>query len=240
MKKPVFRLFTLVVLFGVYGCVNSKYTSKDYDKSGKKNVGVLRPISIIALIEEKNQAKYDSVLSAQTASQLLSSTIEMVGNDKNCKEINLDNVTQKKVYDEILEIGSKIHQAKGKTQKELVASSYKMPDTIYNILNDNNLDQLVISYHRGFTRTKANYRNQNLKNLGVGLLTLGMYIPIAIKSNSLLYTWVLDKSNRSIVFSNKSLEEIEPVDFAQFSQQICGLYLNFYTANTPNGPCYHQ
>ncbi|WP_149867055.1 hypothetical protein [Solirubrum puertoriconensis] len=45
----------------------------------------------------------------------------------------------------------------------------------------------------GFTRTSENYQGQVAKTLGVGLLTLGMYVPVAVKASAGLYAFVYDR-----------------------------------------------
>lgn len=235
--------FNAVLLFCVLylcSCAGFKYSNESYDKSNKKNIGILKPISLISTIGEKNNMVYDSTLSSQTTNQLFSNTAEMTGTDKVPTHIELDVNTQKIIYQEIFSLGEKLNDAKSKKQKQVVADNYVMSETIYKVFTEHNIDQLIISYHKGFTRTKSNYRSQSWKGLGVGLLTLGAYIPTPIKANSLIYTWVLDKNQKSVIFSNMSLKEIEPTNSTAFIKQICELYLNFYTTQTPQGVCYHR
>lgn len=235
--------FNAVLLFCVLylcSCAGFRYSNESYDKSNQKSIGILKPISLVSTIGVKNNMVYDSALSVQTANQLFSNTAEMTGTDKGPINIEVDDSTQKIIYQEMFTLAEKLNRAKSKKQKQAVADTYIMSETVYQVFKEHPIEQLIISYHKGFTRTKSNYRSQNWKGLGVGLLTLGAYIPTPIKANSMIYTCVFDKNRKSVVFSNMSLKEIEPTNVNAFTKQICELYLNFYTAQTPQGICYHR
>ncbi|MDF7819839.1 hypothetical protein P1X15_19615 [Runella sp. MFBS21] len=237
---PIKTISTIIISIFLFNCTSFKYTNGTYDKSTSKNIGVLKPISIIGIVGEKNKMNYDSILSIQITSQLLNNTIEVAGTNKTPVPIEADNDTEEIIYKEVFALGQKLNSAKSKKKKQIVVDNYEMSEAIYQLMNEKQLDQLIISYHKGFSRTKSNYRNQNWKGLGVGLLTLGAYIPTPIKANSLIYTWVFDKNKKSIVFSNMSIKEIEPTDTNEFIKQICELYLGFYTEKTPEGLCFHR
>lgn len=77
----------------------------------------------------------------------------------------------------------------------------------------------------GFGRRKANYRGQVAKDAAIGILTLGMAVPTAVRSNITLYAFIFDAQKNEIAYYKRSLPiEKEPTDEKVIEKQLAGLF----------------
>jgi hypothetical protein len=52
----------------------------------------------------------------------------------------------------------------------------------------------------GFTRTAANYRGQVAKGLGVGLLTMGLVVPVPNQASTRVGVFIYDAQQQAVVY----------------------------------------
>ncbi len=181
---------------------------------------------------------YDSTASQKAQKRITDLFKETASQHASIKEIITDTASYRKIYQEVFAISSKMKIAKTKIRKQQIVDSCSLSKGLDSLMQANQIDQLVITYQQGFYRTKANYKKQNLKGAGVGLLTLGLYIPVPIGSQSLLVSWVIDRNKKALVFSNLNSEQMHPTNRDNLKLQVCELYQKFYTAAYSNGVCY--
>lgn len=160
-----------------------------------KNIGYFEPISLISLIEKGNQAKLNDSLSL-ISTKVLDTIIENSNNPKISKQFQIDDSKLKlRLENDILKTMSAIK----KTKKLEFIKTTNLMDSI--VKNENQRFALCV-INSGFDRRKHNYGNQIAKGIGIGILTLGMYTPVPIKSNTSTYVMIYDAQNSSIVFFN--------------------------------------
>lgn len=240
MHKFKLLFYSLPISLVFLSCVNEKYVSSDFKKSNNnKHIGIINPASKVDFIEEKNEFKVDDELSNKASKVLYHSISEMTGYQKSKKEIIVDIPTLDILYKELFNLETLLVQAPSRKDRNRLIKSYNLSESLLNVLEENEVDQLIIAYQLGFTRTKPNYRTQTAKGVGVGLLTLGVYVPMPIKYSSKVYVWTIDSETKKIVFHNKNLSYVEPLDSKEISNQICNLFEGFYTYKSQNGSCYH-
>ncbi|GAB4017097.1 hypothetical protein GCM10028808_47680 [Spirosoma migulaei] len=207
-------------------------------KSRNLTIGILTPNCYIGVIKEANKVTFDSLTSQKAKKKLLESTQEALSHHLAAKEVTTDTATYRKIYQEIFAINTKLNSTKSKPRRQQIVDSCRISRSLDSLMQVNGVDQLIISYQQGFYRTKTNYRQQSLKGAGVGLLTLGLYMPVPIGASSLILTWVVDRGRQSLVFTNFHVEQNHPTNSAYLKQQVCELYQRFYTATYSNGICY--
>ncbi|MCP9757461.1 hypothetical protein EGI26_20050 [Lacihabitans sp. CCS-44] len=237
-----FRFLCSAIPFAIIflGCVNEKYISSDFRKSNNNlNIGIIRPASKVDFIEEKNEFQVDDNLSEKAAEIVFHSITEMAGYQKSKEEILVDFTTLDAIYKELFNLENLLVQAPSRKDRNRLIKSYNLSETILNVIEENKVDQLIIAYQLGFTRTKPNYRTQIAKGFGVGILTLGVYTPLPIKSSSKIFAWTIDTKTKKIIFHNKNLLYIEPLNSKEISNQICDVFEGFYTYKSQNGSCFH-
>ena len=68
--------------------------------------------------------------------------------------------------------------------------------------------------HPGLLPNRENYSNQLAKSIGMGLLTMGMLVPIATKAKSIICLFIHDSQQKTIVDYNHTTPpaEREPLD----------------------------
>ncbi|MCP9748442.1 hypothetical protein [Lacihabitans sp. CS3-21] len=240
MQKLKLLLLLLPITLNFASCVNEKYISSDFKKSNnQKHIGIVSPASKVDFIEEKNEFQVDDDLSKKAIDVVYHSISEMLGYQKSKEQIIVDFTTLDILYEELFKLETLIIQTPSRKDRNRLIKSYHLSETMLNVLEDNKVDQLIISYQQGFTRTKPNFRTQTAKGVGVGILTLGVYMPMPIKASSKIYVWTIDSQTKKIVFHNKNLSYIEPLDSKEISNQICNLFEGFYTYKSKNGSCFH-
>ncbi|MDV3752749.1 hypothetical protein [Elizabethkingia anophelis] len=203
MKKNFILLVALVLL---NSCAASLLTDKSVKPSEIKNMVNFEPISFIHLIEKGNKTKINDSLS-MVSTQILNSIIVSNTNPKVEKNIVIDNPEAKlRIQSDILKTMSEIIKTKKIDQ-------IKTTPLMDSIVKNGNQRYALCLITSGFERRKGNYGNQVAKGIGIGLLTLGMYTTVPIKSNTSLYAMIYDAERSHVVFYNHiPLIEKSPTD----------------------------
>lgn len=116
------------------------------------------------------------------------------------------------------EIGRAAAGLAGRTQ---LAGGASLPVLDY-LLRQQGQRYAMVPVARGFTRNPGNYGGQVAKSIGVGLLTMGMLVPISVKAKSEITVFVYDSQQRAIVYLNTTPPpaEREPLDAASLDKQL--------------------
>lgn len=62
----------------------------------------------------------------------------------------------------------------------------------------------LFSYVWGYTRTASNYRGQVAKALGIGLLSMGMVVPVADRASTRVGVFIYDAAQHAVVYYKSS------------------------------------
>jgi hypothetical protein len=218
MKKLI-----LIIAFGISlvlssSCVTNKYISKNVKPTDITEIKYFQPLSYISLIEKGNTSKPNDSLS-QISMKLLDSVIRHNNNFRIEKKIEVGNLKNHiKVTNEL---GSIIQTIMNNRKLDGVT----LTPTIDSIMKSNNQRFAMASATTGFGRRKGNYGNQIAKGIGIGILTLGMYAQVPIKSSLSLYTIILDSERNEVVYYCKtSPVEASPTDKKIIEKQYKLLY----------------
>ncbi|MFC6225541.1 hypothetical protein ACFP2F_20010 [Hymenobacter artigasi] len=94
--------------------------------------------------------------------------------------------------------------------------------TLDYLLSTQNQRYVLVTATQGFTRTPNNYSGQVAKSIGVGVLTMGMMVPIAIKAKSIICLFIYDRQQKAIVYYNHTPPpaEREPLNQAVLERQL--------------------
>ena len=217
MKKILF--LTLAILF--QSCVTNKYLSSSTPIDEILDIGYFEPLAIIELIKKDNKSEASdslSIDSKQKIDSLLSSNRKKY---KIKERITLNKKIQGKVENEISYL---IQSAMRKKNLKGI----KLTPIIDSILESRNqrfgLGVLAV----GFGRSKGNYVGQVAKSVVVGVLTLGLFIPVPIKSNLRLFSIIVDSKKNEISFYKATLLiEKSPNNYFVLKSQLDKLYENY-------------
>lgn len=106
-----------------------------------------------------------------------------------------------------------------------------LDDRLVNYLENKNIKYVILTFQAGFTREQGNYGKQVAKGLGIGILTLGLLVPVPIKSNSTIVCCVLDTRNKNVAFYRKRTAEVEPLEEQVINRQIRIIIDSWLTAS---------
>jgi len=217
MKKILF--LTLAILF--QSCVTNKYLSSSTPIVEISDIGYFEPLAIIELIKKQNKSEPSdslSIVSKQKIDSLLSTNRKKY---KIKERITLNKKIQEKVD---YEISFLIQSAMTKRNLEGI----KITPVLDSILESRNqrfgLGVLAV----GFGRRKGNYGGQIAKGVAVGVLTLGLFVPVPIKSNLRLFSIIVDSQKNEISFYKATLPiEKSPTNYFILKTQLDKLYENY-------------
>ncbi len=215
MKKIVFFL-SIVVL--VSSCTSSKLVNRSVPGSAIKEPAYFEPLAFVSVIDKGNSGKHNDSLS-NVSKILLDSVIRQSKNLKVSKKVEIADLKLKEEIEGELEA---LIQNIIKTNK---IEGVKIPVKIDSVLNTSNHRFTIATVASGFGRAKGNYGKQIAKGIGVGVLTLGMYTPVPIKANTILYVVIFDTQKREIIYYAKSSPlEKAPTDKKALEKQYRALF----------------
>ncbi len=214
------------ILLGVFSlalsaCANLQYVSKSTPVRDVRHVASFESAGYISYIDKGNQGVLSDSLSAITAG-LLDSIITGSRILPVDTLIRLDADTKRRVYRE-MEYLVQILQANRK------AASVPITPTIDSLLTESGRRFGMATIGVGFGRRKGNYAGQAAKAVGIGILTLGLYAPIPVKSNLMIYSMVVDAEQDQVTFSSRTVPiEKDPTDAKVVSAQFRKAYEGYF------------
>ena len=190
-------------------CASTQYIASETDPRDVRDVVLLAPSAFVNYIEKGNRSTPSDSLSRLTDSllQLVVPHSRILPVDSTL--LALDPVTRAGVADALWSVVQ-------------VATVQRHKGPLYA---PPLLDSLVeASGHRyglalvgvGFGRRKGNYGGQLAKGAGIGILTLGMYVPVPIKSTLTLYAAIFDAETDRVVYVNRT----QPVEKDPTSEEV--------------------
>jgi hypothetical protein len=221
-KKLQMKKLTLLIGIGITlfltSCVTNKYISKTVKASDITEIKYFTPLSYVSLIEKGNRSTLNDSLSS-ISKVLLDSVIRNNTNFRIEKKINIDGIENNvKVNNEL----SFLIQTILNNRK---LDGIKLTPTVDSIMKSNKQRFAMASITTGFGRKKGNYGNQIAKGIGVGILTLGMYAPVPIKSSFSLFTIILDSEKNEVVYYSRTMPvEKSPTDLKAIEKQYRTLF----------------
>lgn len=220
MMKPILILTSALILTscGAPKFINSSVSSKEVVK-----LNYFEPFSYIQHIEKGNQSKFSDSLSFLTKTRLDSLLNKNKSTLRLHERIDLsDSELRTRVENEIGYLAQIIGQRKKLEGIPLTLA-------IDSIMESNNQRFALATVATGFGRRKGNYGGQVGKGAAIGVLTLGMYAPIPVKSNLTLYSFIFDSEKNVVAFFKKALPvEKEPTDPEIIEKQLMSLFNGYF------------
>lgn len=205
-------LVLMLLLLVVMSSCSGKYVS--LTKTGKlQELAHFEHISSIHLIEKGDEMVYNKTIS-DSATVIFNNTLRTNSRVKVTKALAYSSDLQRnQANTEIMKL-MKIAES-GES-----LANYSITTTLDKVLEENNMRYGLITFAAGFTRTNPNYNKQLAKSVAVGLLTLGMFVPISIQSTNNVYVMVVDSYSNEIIFYNKHKSTNEPLHVGMLKSQL--------------------
>lgn len=220
MKEKIIGIIILGIIF--QSCVANKYLSSATPKNEVINMDYFEPYSYVRLIKRGNKSELNDSLSLESKRKIDSVMYSNRNFYKIKDKIIIDNNTlNQKVENELSYL---IQSAMQKRKLEGI----ELTPVIDSILESRNQRFALGIVATGFGRRKGNFGGQIAKGVAIGVLTLGLFTPVPIKSNLSLYTIIVDSKKNEITFYKNTLPiEKSPTDPIIIKKQLDKLYENY-------------
>jgi len=220
MKQRIIIILTLGIIF--QSCVTNKYLSSATPINEISNIEYFEPYAYIQLIKKGNKSELNDSLSVVSKQKIDSVIYSNRRNYRIKEKIILNNkIVNEKVENELSFL---IQSAMRKNKLEGI----EITPVIDSILESRNQRFGLGIIAAGFGRRKGNYGGQVAKGVAVGVLTLGLFAPVPIKSNITLYSIIVDSKKNEISFYKATLSiEKSPTDEFTIKKQLDKLYENY-------------
>ena len=109
----------------------------------------------------------------------------------------------------------------GIASRQRLESGANLP-ILDDLLNAESQRYVLVTAVRGFTRMEGNYGGQLAKTIGVGILTMGMMVPVSVKAKSDICMFIYDRQQKQIVYFNQTPQnaEQEPLSKTAVENQL--------------------
>lgn len=214
MRKTTIILSTLILI----SCV-----AKNIDTDKINSLDYFEPVAFINLTNNENTTTINDSISQLVSHRLDSIINEYSHRFRIRKKLEIRDPSLQKSFEK--EVADLIFEKFINKNPEINIPT----PTIDSILQINNSNFTMLNVVTGFQRTKKNFRNQTLKSLGIGLLTLGNAIPIYSKNSITTYTLIFDSNGEKIVFEKKTdLTESKPTKPSVLRSELIKTFRNYY------------
>ena len=197
------KLFLWIVIL-CSSCSTSKMLTSDVKPAEVTEMLKIEAFSYISLIETGNKSAYNASISSR-ANITLDETLSQFRKKLrlSSKEIKMNNrFERKKLEDEVNYLIASAERNKS-------IKNIAITPVIDSLLSANNMRFGLIIIQSGFTRTKGNYGGQVAKGVGLGILTMGMYVQTPVKASSTMYAMIVDNKNKNVAFYKKTVSQDE-------------------------------
>jgi len=217
------KLFLWVIIL-CSSCSTSKMLTSDVKPVEVTEMLKIEPFSYISLIETGNKSIYNASISSQ-ANTVLNESLERLTRQLRLPSKGIkvnDSFERKKLENEI-------NYLVLSAERNRNIKNIGITPMIDSLLRVNNMRFGLIIIQSGFTRAKGNYGGQVAKGVGLGILTMGMYVQTPVKSSSAIYAMIVDNKNKNVAFYNKSvLQDEEPTEEETITQQLYNIFEKYF------------
>lgn len=180
-------------------CTSKRYTAASHRAENVTDVALLSPVALIGYIDRGNRVIPSDSMSSVTEFLLdsLASTSPHLP-ITHVLEISPDEQTGV-----LGEVSAIVRQAQARRRRDL--SPLPLPPLLDSLVEETGRRYGMALVATGFGRRRGNYGGQVAKSAAVGILTLGMYMPIPVRSNMTLYGVIVDAREDVVVFVDNAV-----------------------------------
>ena len=210
-------VLSLVVLAGMLSscAVSSGIVRTGFQPRTIQEMPFASPVAQVATIQRGNQPKFNLEASAESVRLMRKLLVSYQSELHLGGELMIPDSLQQQAKQEIYQA------VNGIEKRQRLDTGAQLPVLDY-LLTGRNQRYVLVAATQGFTRLEGNYGNQLAKTIGVGLLTMGMMVPVAVKAKSNICLFIYDKEQKNIVYYNHTPPpaEREPLDEAVLEKQL--------------------
>jgi len=183
---------------------------------------VFEPLSYISIIRKRDNMEFSDTLS-NMSKRLWLDVVEQNRHRLNVSSYFIvdDIYSKEKLQDEIRELFEEVESLDK-------FYSIPVPPGIKSHLELSGTRFGMLTVTSGFTRSRGNMRGQMLKSIGIGIITLGMVVPLPVTAHSNVYVMILDnKLDEVIYYKASSMNDSQPLRVKTLNRQLDQLYKNY-------------
>lgn len=158
----------------------------------------LAPVGAVSSIEQGNKARYEPNASADASEALRQALFRHNEKLHLRKELVIKDTVMQRV------VANLTLRAVGELERHHKRPWAMPAPWLDTLLAAQKQRYCLMSYVWGYTRTPSNYRGQVAKSLGVGLLSLGMVVPVANKAATRVGVFIYDAQQQAVVYYKSS------------------------------------
>ncbi|MEN9610330.1 MAG: hypothetical protein RLZZ628_1144 [Bacteroidota bacterium] len=206
-------------------CGTTRQLTSNRKLSEIDKVLIFKPFSRIDTISSGNRGAYSEEDSEQVSAYLLESAQKAFPQNIRKEVLQTDSHEWRLIQEQITQLVLQVEE-----KQKII--DIPLSDKMIDILNKYNYNFALGAFHVGFTRSRRNYAGEIAKSIGIGILTLGLVVPIPIKSSSTLICFLVDKQNKNIAFYRKRMgQDWDPTDKKKIDRQINYLLMPYLQPN---------
>lgn len=194
MKKYKFPFIIIILLFAT-SCTSVRY-SANFQRANVTSLGYTSPCINLYLISEGNVAEY-SKNNSDSLQYKINNYLEYYKTTFKLFYIKSSKESEQNIRKSVFEICNLLY-------KNRRPDTIKLNNILLNQIDSCKERYIIFSAVNGYSRTKKNMINQEIQSAAIGILTLGMMIPLTNEGSSNLTIFVVDKESKKIVFTNRN------------------------------------
>lgn len=211
----------IVSLFN--SCTTSRLSKSSLQPDEIQEMHYFEPVSFISYIEKGNKGDLDEDLSKQSIR-----LIKYVLEDK-AIIYHLTDSIRYSFSDDRYNAENAIVNLVDQIEFQRSINGISVPPVLKSIMEDNKSRYSLLVLANGFARRKGNYTGQVFKSIGIGILTMGLYYPVPIKSRSNIHVIILDGYKNEIAFYRKSLlDDASPIEPKVVNKQLDKIFKGYF------------
>lgn len=216
-----FILFAGIALF--FPCCRPLPLVSSIRPTEVKDVQKFEPFSYISLVKTENQGHYNDSLS-QISKTLLSRAL-----DRFKPRLPLSGKIAVTDSLALLQLKRELNFICINAERYKDVSHLKISPFLDSLVEKTGKRFALLTFSTGFTRAKGNYAGEIAKGIGIGILTLGMYVQTPIKARSVVYAVIVDSKENNVAFYQRSLlDDEEPLSEDNLGRQVQQLFENYF------------
>lgn len=216
MKKITFILLA-ALSFMAASCAT--YTASSPLKEPVDDLVLLEPISVIEYFTQENMVIVDDDMSRES-SEMVS---QMIQARPGFFHVTDDTILTSKAQEELVSFATFLRSTSKRT-----IPAMPIPVSVKAAIESTGHRYAMAVISRGFTRDRKNYTREVVKDIALGILTLGSVIPVTYKNIFQSTVIIFDtKTDQVIYFNPLEQRTIDPLDQARVDYYLTSLVNNY-------------
>lgn len=227
MKKRTFLLLSLSVLL-LTSCSTIRYYAEDLQANPMTDIPVLEPYTHIDYLAGKRELV--SLMRDSLSNRANERLMQVLIDDQSLPigdVLHVDDDSIRRV------IGNEMDLIAWNCPSKQDAQLTALPPVMQQFMEDNDLPYVMLIFHGGYVRSRANYSSEIAKSVGLAVLTTiltfgaAMTYSVASEQGSDMAVLIADRDKQSLAFFNRVRSEGDPLSQNHLAHQLKQVLKNY-------------